>query len=151
MIITTANAVSCESGRIVLRFKWALLLAIGLASFSFTASAGAAKSLTVTAKVPPAATTVVDVGVSVATQVTPACVTVTVLPAMVSVAERLDEVVLATTLSETVPLPLPEAPALTVSHDALLAAVHPHPVVPVTDTEKVPAPDVIDCVVDDTL
>ena len=42
---------------------------------------------------------------------------------------------------ETVPLPLPLAPAVTVSHDAaLLTAVHEHPASAVSDVEPVVAP-----------
>ena len=43
--------------------------------------------------------------------------------------------VLEATLSDTLPLPEPEAPAVTVIHELLLTAVHEQPVVPVTETE----------------
>ena len=48
--------------------------------------------------------------------------------------------VLAATLSDTVPLPVPDAPAVTVIQLALLVAVLAHPVVPVTVTDN-EAPD----------
>jgi hypothetical protein len=44
------------------------------------------------------------------------------------------------TLKPTEPFPVPFAPDVIVSHDALLVAVHAHPVVVVTAT--VPAPPV---------
>ena len=80
-------------------------------------------------------------------QGTPACVTVTLWPAMVSVAVRAVAVVLATALNATVPLPVPLAPEVTVSQLALLAAVQAQPVGAVTDTEPVAAADVSDWVV----
>jgi hypothetical protein len=46
--------------------------------------------------------------------------------------------VLAATLSDTVPLPVPLAPDDTVIHDALLVAVREQPVIPVTETLTVP-------------
>ena len=42
--------------------------------------------------------------------------------------------VLEATLRDTLPLPEPDAPAVTVIHELLLTAVHEQPVVPVTDT-----------------
>ena len=39
----------------------------------------------------------------------------------------------------TVPLPVPEAPAVIVSHEALLVAVHAHPTAAVTPTEPLEA------------
>jgi hypothetical protein len=63
---------------------------------------------------------------------------VTVLPATVSVPLRVDVSVLAATLYPTVPLPVPAAPLVIVSHVALLNAVHAH--VAVTPTEPVDAP-----------
>jgi hypothetical protein len=76
---------------------------------------------------PPAATTVCVVGVSVKLQV-PACVTVSVRPAIVSVPVRGLEDVLAATLNATVPFPDALAPLVTVIQPALLIPVHPHPV-----------------------
>jgi hypothetical protein len=50
-----------------------------------------------------------------------------VWPAMVAVPVRAVVEVLAATSSETVPSPLPLAPLVTVSHDAVLVAVHAQP------------------------
>jgi hypothetical protein len=47
--------------------------------------------------------------------------------------------VLAATLNPTDPLPLPLAPDVMLIHEALLAAVHPHPLLVVTATGP-PAP-----------
>ncbi len=52
--------------------------------------------------------------------------------------------VFAATLSETLPLPVPDAPEVTAIQDALLDAVHVQPVVPVTPTERAPPPDPAD-------
>jgi len=49
-----------------------------------------------------------------------------------------------------VPLPDPLAPDVTEIHDALVAAVQPHPLVEVTATEFVPPLDADDCDVGDT-
>ena len=65
------------------------------------------------------------------------CSIVAVLPAMVSVPLRSLPSFLAT-LIVTVPFPTPLAPDVTVSHDALLAAVHAHVLPVVTATEAVP-------------
>ena len=61
------------------------------------------------------------------------CVTVNVWPAMVSVPFR-GAPPLAATVNETDPLPLPDAPDVTVIHDTLLTAVHGHTDVVVTFT-----------------
>ena len=53
---------------------------------------------------------------------------------MVAVPVRDVVAVLAATARATVPLPLPLAPLVTVSHDAVLAAVHAQPVWLVTAT-----------------
>ena len=63
-----------------------------------------------------------------------AWVTVKVWPAIVAVALRDEAAVFAPTLNVTVPLPLPLAPLVTVSHPALLAAVQAQPVLAVTAT-----------------
>ena len=47
---------------------------------------------------------------------------------------------LATTEKLTVPLPVPELPEVIVIHEALLTAVHPHPVCVVTFTLPEPPP-----------
>jgi hypothetical protein len=61
-------------------------------------------------------------------------VTVNVWPAMVAVPVRELAAGLAATLIATVPLPLPLAPLVTVSHDELLEADHPQPAALVTAT-----------------
>ena len=75
----------------------------------------------------------------------PACVTVKVAPAMVSVPVRA-EAVLAATLNDTDPLPDPVAPLVTVSQEALLEALHPQPVAAVTLAVPFPDAAVKDCV-----
>ena len=77
-------------------------------------------------------------------QVTPASVTVKVWPAIVTVPVRLVDPVFAATLSETVPLPLPDAPAVTVIHASLLTAVQAQADVAVTVTLTLPPPEVAD-------
>ena len=67
-------------------------------------------------------------------QAAAAWLTVKVWPAMVAVPVRAVVTVLAATDRATVPLPLPLAPLVTVSQDAVLAAVHAQPVGLVTDT-----------------
>ena len=64
--------------------------------------------------------------------------TLKVAPAIVSVPERLVVAVLAATLKEVVPGPVPLAPPVTVIHAALLAAVHAHPAPAVTVLLPVP-------------
>ena len=58
--------------------------------------------------------------------------------------------VFAVALKVTVPLPLPLAPPLMVSHAALLVAVHEHPVAAVTAVVDEPAADVRDAEVGET-
>jgi hypothetical protein len=72
---------------------------------------------------PPAADTFCVDGLTVKVGVPAACVTVTVCPATVAVAIRADSVVVAATVSITVPPPVPPV-RLSVSHDAVLLAVH---------------------------
>lgn len=81
--------------------------------------------------------TLADVGEIVGAH-TPACVTVKVFPAMVSVPLRLVVPVLAATLKVTVPPPVPAAPAVTVIHAALLTAVHAQPAAALTVVLAVP-------------
>ena len=66
--------------------------------------------------------------------------TVNAWPPIVSTADRATLVVAAAAYW-TVPLPLPFAPAVTVSHDALLLAVHGHPSPAVTATLPEPPAD----------
>ena len=63
-----------------------------------------------------------------------AWLTVNVCPATVSVADRVDVAVFAAAVKLTEPLPEPDAPAVIVTHPALLAAVHEQPAVVVTAT-----------------
>ena len=65
-----------------------------------------------------------------------------VVPAIVSVPLRLDAPVFAATLNATVPFPDPDAPLVTVIQEALLAAVHGHPVATVTVLLPLPADSV---------
>jgi hypothetical protein len=65
-------------------------------------------------------------------------VTVTVWPATVSVAERDVVAVLASAVYVTVPLPVPLAPLVIVSHETDSVAVHVQPLVVVTVTFAVP-------------
>ena len=76
----------------------------------------------------------------------PACRTVNVRPAIVSVPDRPVPLVFGAALNPTVPFPVPLLPDVIVSQLALLAAVHPHPL-DVDTAIEVPAPPaaVIDC------
>ena len=67
--------------------------------------------------------------------------TAKVCPAIVSVPFRSSSSRFSATLNVTDPLPLPLAPEVTVIHDALLVAVHPHPLGAETDTPIPPPPD----------
>ena|SRR5581483_3807897 len=69
-----------------------------------------------------------------------ACVTVNVLPAMVRVPTRAEEVVFAEIEYPTDPEPFPELPEVTASQLALDAAVHEQPCVAVTLTPAEAAP-----------
>jgi hypothetical protein len=62
----------------------------------------------------------------------PGCVTLNTWPAMLTSPLRCVEAVLAATDIETVPLPLPFAPPVTVIHAAPLDAVQAHPLAAVT-------------------
>ena len=68
-----------------------------------------------------------------------AWVTSKVVPAIVSVPERLAAPVFAATLKDMVPGPVPLAPPVTEIHAALLAAVYAQPVPAVTVLLPVPA------------
>jgi hypothetical protein len=68
-----------------------------------------------------------------------AWVTVIVLPAIVRVPLRVEVAVFAAIANAVVPLPVPDAPLVMVSHAALDAAVHGQPLPAVTDTEAEPA------------
>jgi hypothetical protein len=74
----------------------------------------------------------------------PACVTVNVEPAIVSVPVRLDVLPFAAMLNVTAPGPSPEAPPVTVIHDTLLTAVQGHPTPALTLVPPVPPAAAID-------
>jgi hypothetical protein len=75
----------------------------------------------------------------------PACVTVKTWPAAVIVPTRCDVLALAAAMKLTVPLPLPDAPVVTVNQAVLLlTAVHEQPKGAVTDVEFVPPPAATD-------
>jgi len=73
------------------------------------------------------------------------------LPAIATVPVREEVAVFAPTDSDTVPLPAPDAPAVTVIQEAPLDAVQLQPVVPVTVAVNGPPVDVADVEVGDTL
>jgi hypothetical protein len=74
----------------------------------------------------------------------PAWVTVKISPPMLIVPLRCEAPVFALALKPTLPLPEPLAPLVTVSHDALLTAVHPQPPAALTVTVPDPAAAVSD-------
>jgi hypothetical protein len=93
---------------------------------------------TVTDMLPPANGTDMVVGETVIVHPAPSWLTVNVSPPIVSVPTRACVAVFAAALNETVPFPLPLAPAVTVSQLVLLVADHAHPVSVATDVEPVP-------------
>ena len=107
--------------------------------------------VTVNVDDPPPVANEAEVGVSVKLHEAAACVTVTFWPAIVTVPVRDVVAVLPATESDTVPLPAPDAPEVTVIQDALLDAVQLQPVVPVTFTVKGPPVDVAEVEVGETL
>ena len=80
-----------------------------------------------------------------------AWVTVTACPAIVNVALRDDAAVFAVAVTLTLPFPDPLAPLVTVSHPALLVAVHVQPVGAVNVTEPLPPPATMVSVVADNV
>ncbi len=90
--------------------------------------------VTAAVPVPAAAPNARLVGEMLNVQPAPACVTVKLRPAMVSVADRLVVAVLAATLNVTVPLVEPLDPPVTVTQLAPLVAVQGQPVIAVTAT-----------------
>jgi hypothetical protein len=92
-------------------------------------------ALTVTVNESPAAGELRTVGAIVYEHgVEPAWFTVSVRPAIVMVPVRDDDAVFAATAIETLPLPEPAEPAVTVSHDAAPEVFHAHPLPAVTVT-----------------
>ena len=102
-------------------------------------------AVTVIVPLPPPAATDCETGAIVTMHVTPTCVTVKVLPAIVSVPVRDVAVVFAAALNVTDPLPDPDVPAVTVSHASLLVAVHAQPPGAVMATVPLPPPDATPC------
>jgi hypothetical protein len=84
---------------------------------------------------------------------TPACVTVNVTPAIVSVPVRDEVEVFAATLNVTPPFPdvFGPPPAVTVIHETLLVADHEQSVGIVTDTTRVPPVEVSESLVDESV
>jgi hypothetical protein len=93
--------------------------------------------VTVNVPLPPAAARLSEPGLTVNVQGA-ACVTVNVCPAIVSVVERDALVVFAAIVKPTLPLPLPLAPLVMVTHEAPLVAFQAQPRPVVTDTLPVP-------------
>jgi hypothetical protein len=108
--------------------------------------------VTATLLVPAVAAGVSDVGDTVKEHEfeLPACVTVTVCPATVNVPVRDEVVAFAAIEKLTVPLPVPLAPAVTVSHAVLLIAAQVQPAVVVTAVLLEPALDAVLSDVGDT-
>jgi hypothetical protein len=104
-----------------------------------------AAAVTVTVPLPPAAVAFADGAPIVGAHGVPACVTVKVAPAIVSVPVRLVVPAFAATVNVTVPDPVPAAPVLTVIHAALLTAVQVHPVPALTVLLPLPPAAETDC------
>jgi hypothetical protein len=101
-------------------------------------------AVTLMVPLPPAATTLAEVGEIAGEHAAPAWDTVKVKPAIVSVPLRLDVVAFAAMVNATVPEPDPDAPDVIVIHDALLVAVHAHPAASVRVLLPVPPEAAID-------
>lgn len=95
-------------------------------------------AVTATVALPPAAAKLCVVAEVAYVQAAPACVTVTSLPAAVSVALRAVVDVFAVALTITVPFPDPLAPLAIVNHVDDSVAVHVHPVPTATATDIPP-------------
>jgi hypothetical protein len=98
------------------------------------------EALTVTAPLPDADGRFCVVGVTLNVQFDDpaACDTDTVCPAIVAVVERVLVVVFCAAVSVTVPLPVPVAPFVIVSHEAPLVAVHVQAEVVLTTADSAP-------------
>jgi hypothetical protein len=80
----------------------------------------------------------------------PVCVTVMVVPAMVSVPVRLEVAVFAAIENAIVPLPVPDTPLVIVSHAAFEVAVQAQPLPAVTETDDEPPAAPTDALVGET-
>jgi len=81
---------------------------------------------------------------------TPDCVTIKVWPAIVAVPVRAAEDPFAAAVIPTIPSPAPLAPAVIVSQEALVVAVHSQPSPACTVSEMGPPAAATDCVVEDS-
>ena len=81
---------------------------------------------------------------------TPDCVTIKVWPAIVAVPVRAAEDPFAAAVIPTIPSPAPLAPAVIVSQEALVVAVHSQPSPASTVSEMGPPAAATDCVVEDS-
>ena len=106
---------------------------------------------TVLDPVPPLAVNDPLVGEALKVHAAAACVTVNVVPAIVSVPVRFVVTVFAATLKPTLPLPLPFAPLVTVIQLALLAADQAQPGPAETVLDPVPPLAVNDPLVGEAL
>jgi hypothetical protein len=95
-----------------------------------------------TVPVPPVPTTDPDGAPSVKVHGTPASCTLSVLPAIVTEPLRTVAVALAVALMVTDPGPVPDAPAVTLTQEELVAAVQPQPAGDVTVMTAGPPLDV---------
>ena len=103
------------------------------------------------ATVPPLAPTEPLTGVSAYVQGAAAWFTVNVCPPIVNVPCRVCVAEFSVAENDTVPLPLPLAPAVTVSQpDALLVAVHAHPAGAVTAVDPLPPVFTTDALIGDS-
>jgi len=101
-----------------------------------------APAVTVEAPVPPEAAADMVVDDSANVQPAPACVTVKTWPAIVIVPTRCDVLAFDAAEKPTVPLPVPDAPLVTVSHETLLLTlVHAQPAGAVIVVDPVPPVD----------
>jgi hypothetical protein len=108
-------------------------------------------AVTATVPLPAAAVRLVEVGEIAGVHGVPACVTVKLAPAIVSVPVRLVVAALAATVNVVVPGPVPAAPEVTVIHAALLTADHTQPVPTLTVLLPVPPPATTACEVGEML
>jgi hypothetical protein len=113
------------------------LVTVSHCAFAAAVHAQVEPVATVTDSVPPFAATAPLVGEISYAQAGAACVTVNAWPAIDTVPLR-DGPLFASALIVTVPSPLPDAPAVTVSQATSEAALHAQPAPAVTATSTVP-------------